>query len=63
VSFLVYVMNENGHVVNTIERKHTIAPVLKLPIEVIGYVVCTDTSRLGGNAPLCNCKDAAYATC
>jgi hypothetical protein len=45
VSFLVYVMNKNGHVVNIIERKHTIAHVLKLPIEIIRYMACTDTSR------------------
>jgi hypothetical protein len=36
VSFLVYVINENGHVVNTIEREHTIAPVIKLLVEIIG---------------------------
>jgi hypothetical protein len=63
VSFLVYVMNENGHVVNTIEQEQTVAPVLILPRKIIGYVVCTDTSRLGGDAPLCNNKDVAYATC
>jgi len=45
VSFLVYVMNENGHIVNTIECEHTIALLLKLPVEIIGYVACTDTSR------------------
>jgi hypothetical protein len=45
VSSLVYVMNENGHVVNTIEREHRNAPVLKLPVEIIWYVACTDTSR------------------
>jgi hypothetical protein len=28
VSFLVYVMNENAHIVKTIEQEHTIAPVL-----------------------------------
>jgi hypothetical protein len=37
--------DKNGHVVNTIEREHTIAPVLKLPVEIIGYVACTSTSR------------------
>jgi hypothetical protein len=44
VLLLVYVMNENGHVVNTIDREHIIAPVLKLPVEIIGYVACTYTS-------------------
>jgi hypothetical protein len=37
--------------------------MLKLPIEIIGYVACTDTSRQGGDAPLCNGKDVTYATC
>jgi hypothetical protein len=45
VSFLVYVMNENGHIVNTIEREHIIAPVLKPPRKIVGYVACTDTSQ------------------
>jgi hypothetical protein len=55
--------DDNGHVVNIVEREHTIAPMLKLPIEIIGYVACTDTSRQGGDAPLCNGKDVTYATC
>jgi hypothetical protein len=45
VSFLVYVMNRNGDVVNIIEQEHTAAPVLELPVEIIGYVACTDTSQ------------------
>jgi hypothetical protein len=60
---LVYVMNENGHVVNAIEQEHTVALVLILPRKIIGYVACTDASQLGGDAPLCNNKDVAYATC
>jgi len=35
--------DENEYVVNTIEREHTIAPVLKLPVEIIRYEVCIDT--------------------
>jgi hypothetical protein len=42
---LVHVMNKNGFIVNTLEREHTIAPVLKLLVEIIVYVACTDTSR------------------
>jgi hypothetical protein len=45
VSFLVYLMNENGHIVNTIEQEHTVAPMLKLPRKIDGYVACTDTSQ------------------
>jgi hypothetical protein len=44
VSFLVHGPSKNGLIVNTIEQEHTIAPVLKLPVEIIGYVACTDTS-------------------
>jgi len=45
VSFLVYVMNENGHIVNMIEQEHTVAPVLKTPKKIVGHVACTDTSQ------------------
>jgi hypothetical protein len=45
VSFLVYVINENEHVVNTLEQDHPIAPVLELPKKIVGYVACTDTSQ------------------
>ena len=40
-------MNENGHVVNTIDREHTIAPVLKLPIEIIGYAIWNECIAIG----------------
>jgi hypothetical protein len=39
VSFLVHAMNKNGLVVDTLERKHTIAPMLKLSMQIVGYVV------------------------
>ncbi len=42
---LVHVMNKNGFIVNTLEREHTIAPMLKLAMEIVGYGACTDTSR------------------
>jgi hypothetical protein len=45
VSFLVYVMNGNRHVVNTREQEYTVAHVLKLPVEIVGYVACTNTSQ------------------
>jgi hypothetical protein len=63
VSLLVYVMNKNGHVVNTIERQHTIAPVLKLLVEIIGYVACGlhRYITIDGDTPLCNNKDVVYA--
>jgi hypothetical protein len=47
VSFLVYLMNNNGHVVNTIEQEHTVAPVLKLPIEIVGYAVWHECIAIG----------------
>jgi hypothetical protein len=53
VLFLVYVMNKNGLVVNTLEQENTVAPVLKRPRKkIIGYVACTYTLQLGGDAPL-----------
>jgi hypothetical protein len=62
VSFLVYVMNENGHVVNTIEQEHTVAPVLKLPRKNCWVCGLHRYITIGGDAPLCNNKDIAYAT-
>jgi hypothetical protein len=52
MSFLVHGPSKNGFIVNTLEREHTITHVLKLPIEIKGYVACTDTSRQGGDVPL-----------
>jgi hypothetical protein len=54
VSVILGLCNEQEWIiVNTLEHEHAIAPVIKLPIEIIGYVACTDTSQLGGDAPLC----------
>jgi hypothetical protein len=51
VSFLVHGLSKNGLVVNTLEQEHTIALVLKLPMEIVGYVVYTDTSQYAGMHP------------
>jgi hypothetical protein len=45
MSFLVPRLNKNGLVVNMIEQEHIVAPVLKLPKKIVGYVACTDTSH------------------
>jgi hypothetical protein len=45
VSFLAHAMNKNEFIVNTLECEYAIAPVLKLPRKIVGYVTCTNSSQ------------------
>jgi hypothetical protein len=44
VSFLVHLTSKNELVTNSLKVELANAPVLKLPVEIIGYMACTNTS-------------------